>query len=121
IVGSAKDPQFGSLVMVGMGGVYTNYFKDVAFGLAPLSKLEAKTMLEKTKVYTLLKGVRGEAPSDIEAVIDTLLRIALLVNDFSEIQELDINPFFVYEEGLGVSALDVKITLNNFKDEVSTS
>ncbi len=121
IVGSTKDPQFGSLVMVGMGGVYTNYFKDVAFGLAPLSKLEAKAMLEKTKVYTLLKGVRGEAPSDIEAVIDTLLRIALLVNDFSEIQELDINPFFVYEEGLGVSALDVKITLNNLKDEVSNS
>ncbi|MHA1465549.1 MAG: acetate--CoA ligase family protein, partial [Candidatus Heimdallarchaeaceae archaeon] len=121
IVGSSKDPQFGSLVMVGMGGVYTNYFKDVAFGLAPLSKLEAKTMLERTKVYTLLKGVRGEAPSDIEAVIDTLLRIALLVNDFSEIQELDINPFFVYDEGLGVSALDVKITLNDLKEEVSNN
>ncbi len=119
IVGSTKDPQFGPLVMVGMGGVYTNYFKDVAFGLAPLSKIEAIKMLEKTKVYTLLKGVRGEAPSDIEAVIDTLLRIALLVKDFSEIKELDINPFFVYEEGSGVSALDVKITLDNLKNDDS--
>lgn len=112
IVGSKKDPQFGSLVMVGMGGVYTNFFKDVAFGLAPLTKLEAKKMLEQTKVYTLLKGVRGEKPSDIESVIDTLLRIALLVHDFNEIKELDINPFFVYEANQGVSALDVKITLN---------
>ena len=117
IVGSTQDPQFGPLVMVGMGGVYTNYFKDVAFGLAPLSKLEAQHMLQKTKVHTLLKGVRGEKPSDIEAVIDTLLRIALLVRDFNEIKELDINPFFVYEEGSGVSALDVKITLNDLKED----
>ncbi len=112
IVGSMKDPQFGSLVMVGMGGVYTNFFKDVAFGLAPLTKLEAEKMLGQTKVYTLLKGVRGEKPSDIDSVIDTLLRISLLVHDFDEIKELDINPFFVYEENNGVSALDVKITLN---------
>ncbi len=112
IVGSLKDPQFGSLVMVGMGGVYTNFFKDVAFGLAPLTKLEATKMLEQTKIFTLLKGVRGESPSDIDAIIDTLLRISLLVSDFPEIKELDVNPFFVYEENEGVSALDVKITLN---------
>ena len=113
IVGSMKDPQFGSLVMVGLGGVYTNFFKDVAFGLAPLTKLEAEKMLGRTKTYTLLQGVRGEKRSDIPAVIDTLLRIALLVDDFPVIKELDINPFFVYEEGNGVSALDVKITLNS--------
>ena len=111
IVGSMKDPQFGSLVMVGLGGVYTNFFKDVAFGLAPLTKLESEKMLQRTKIYTLLKGVRGEPPSDIAAVNETLLRVSLLVNDFPEIKELDINPFFVYEEGKGVSALDVKITL----------
>jgi len=111
IVGSMKDPQFGSLVMVGLGGVYTNFFKDVAFGLAPLTKLESEKMLQRTKTYALLKGVRGEPPSDIAAVNDTLLRVSLLVNDFPEIEELDINPFFVYEEGKGVSALDVKITL----------
>ena len=111
IVGSMKDPQFGSLVMVGLGGVYTNFFKDVAFGLAPLTKIESEKMLQRTKIYTLLKGVRGEPPSDIAAVNDTLLRISLLVNDFPEIEELDVNPFFVYEEGEGVSALDVKIKL----------
>ena len=111
IVGSMKDPQFGSLVMVGLGGVYTNFFKDVAFGLAPLTKIESEKLLQRTKIYTLLKGVRGEPPSDIAAVNDTLLRISLLVNDFPEIEELDVNPFFVYEEGEGVSALDVKIKL----------
>lgn len=111
IVGSMKDPQFGSLVMVGLGGVYTNFFKDVSFGLAPLTKLEASTILKRTKTYTLLKGVRGEPPSDINAVVDTLLRVSLLVHDFPQIKELDINPFFVYEDGQGVSALDVKITI----------
>ncbi|MCG3215335.1 MAG: acetate--CoA ligase family protein [Candidatus Heimdallarchaeota archaeon] len=112
IVGSMNDPQFGSLVMVGLGGIYTNFFKDVSFGLAPLTVLEAEKMLKRTKTYALLKGVRGEKPSDISAVIDTLLRISLLVNDFPIIKELDINPFFVYEKGKGVSALDVKITLD---------
>ncbi|MHA1202871.1 MAG: acetate--CoA ligase alpha subunit [Candidatus Heimdallarchaeaceae archaeon] len=111
IVGSMKDPQFGSLVMVGLGGVYTNFFKDVAFGLAPLTEMEAATILKRTKTYTLLKGVRGEPPSDINAVVDTLLRVSLLVHDFPQIKELDINPFFVYEDGKGVSAIDVKITI----------
>jgi len=94
-----------------LGGVYTNFFRDVAFGLAPLTRKEAETMLKKTKIYTLLKGVRGEEPSDIAAIIETLLKISLLVSDFPEIKELDINPFFVYAENKGVSALDVKITL----------
>ncbi len=111
IVGSMKDSQFGSLVMVGLGGIYTNFLKDVAFGLAPLTESEAAKLLKRTKVYTLLKGVRGEPPSDIDAVNDTLLRVSLLVHDFPQIKELDINPFFVYEDGKGVSALDVKITI----------
>jgi len=111
IVGSMKDPQFGSLVMVGLGGVYTNFLKDVSFGLAPLTENEASTILKRTKTYTLLKGVRGEPPSDIKAVIDTLVKISILVHDFPQIKELDVNPFFVYEDGEGVSALDVKITI----------
>ena len=78
---------------------------------------EAGEMLKRTKVYTLLKGVRGEKPADVDAVIDTLLRIARLVIDFPEIKELDINPFFVYEKGQGVSALDVKITLEENKKQ----
>ncbi|MHA1399538.1 MAG: acetate--CoA ligase alpha subunit [Candidatus Heimdallarchaeaceae archaeon] len=113
ITGILQDPQFGPLVMIGLGGIYTNFMKDAAFGLAPLTYKEAERVIQKTKTYTLLKGVRGEAPSDIEAVKDTMVRISLLAKDFKEdISEMDINPFFVYEEGKGISAVDVKIVIN---------
>ncbi len=113
ITGILKDPQFGPMVMVGLGGIYTNFMKDAAFGLAPLTYSEAEKVLKKTKTYTLLKGVRGENPSDINAVVDTLVRISLLARDFKDdIKEMDINPFFVYEETKGISAVDVKIVIN---------
>ncbi|MCY3410258.1 MAG: acetate--CoA ligase family protein [Candidatus Heimdallarchaeota archaeon] len=112
ILGTSQDPQFGHLIMIGSGGVYANYVKDIQFGLAPLSVREAKTMFSKTKIHKILEGVRGENPSDISATIDTLLRISQLVTDFPEILELDINPLFVFDKGEGVSAVDVKITLD---------
>ncbi len=113
ITGILKDPQFGPMVMVGLGGIYTNFFKDAEFGLAPMNYKDAENVLKKIKTYTLLQGVRGEEPSDIEAVIDTMVRISLLARDFEEIDEMDINPFFVYEKEKGVSAVDVKITIKN--------
>ncbi len=113
ITGVLQDPQFGPLVMIGLGGIYTNFLKDAAFGLAPLSIKEAKKMLKRIKTYKLLQGVRGEEPSDIKAVVDTIVRISLLAHEFDEIEEMDINPFFVYEEGKGVSAVDVKISLKD--------
>ena len=112
IMGTSQDPQFGHLIMIGSGGVYANYVKDIQFGLAPLSEREARTMFERTKIHKILEGVRGENPSDIKYTIDTLLRISQLVTDFPEILELDINPLFVFEEGEGISAVDVKITLD---------
>ena len=69
-------------------------------------------MMEETKSYSLLQGVRGETPGDIEKVREAILRIGHLVWDFPELQDLDINPIFVYDEGKGCSALDVKITLS---------
>lgn len=112
ILGTSQDPQFGHLIMIGSGGIYANYVKDIQFGLAPLSEREAKTMFEKTRIHKILEGVRGEKPSDIKYTIDTLLRISQLVTDFPEILELDINPLFVFDEGEGISAVDVKITLD---------
>ena len=112
IVGVSKDPQFGHLIMFGLGGVYVNFLKDVSFGLAPLSENEAREMVQRTKAYTLLSGIRGEPPSDIDKVVETLLRISQLVTDFPEIAEIDINPLFVYEKGKGVLALDVKMILH---------
>ena len=111
IVGSSKDPQFGPVIMFGLGGIYVNFLRDVAFRLAPLSRQGAKEMVEETKAYTLLRGIRGEASSDIDSLIDVLLRVSKLVADFPEINELDINPLFVYEEGKGCLALDVKMTI----------
>jgi acetyltransferase len=111
IMGMSQDIQFGPLIMFGLGGIYVNFLKDVSFRLAPLSEPEARKMMEETKAYTLLKGIRGEEASDIEALKEMLLRVSQLVCDFPEIIEMDINPVIVYGEGKGCYALDVKITL----------
>jgi acetyltransferase len=112
IVGMTRDVQFGPLVAFGLGGIYVNLFKDVAFrladGLADAGKIEE--MLTETKAYTLLRGYRGESPRDLGAVVDVIRRTARLVKDFPEINEMDINPLFAYERGL--SALDIKITIS---------
>ncbi len=113
IVGVSRDIHFGPLLMFGLGGIYVNLFRDVSFRLARgivWSELEA--MVAQTRAYALLKGYRGRRPADVDAVIDTLGRVATLVNDFPEIAELDVNPLFAYERGEGVCALDVKITLS---------
>jgi acetyl coenzyme A synthetase (ADP forming)-like protein len=111
IVGCSRDIQFGPLIMFGAGGIFVNYLKDIAFRLAPMTRLDASSLIDETKIGNLLKGVRGELPSDIAAVEETILRISQLVTDFPEIVELDINPAFAYEKGKGVSAVDVKITV----------
>ncbi|MCD6484447.1 MAG: acetate--CoA ligase [Candidatus Odinarchaeota archaeon] len=113
IIGVSKDVQFGHLIMFGLGGIYVNFLKDVSFRLVPLTIREAREMIFETKAGTLLSGIRGEKPSDIKSIVDILLRINQLVRDFPEIVELDINPLFVYDEGKGSLALDVKITLSS--------
>jgi acyl-CoA synthetase (NDP forming) len=112
IIGMSRDPQFGPMIMFGLGGIYVNYLKDVAFRLAPMNERDAQQMMEGTRSYSLLKGVRGEAPADIDALREAILRVGHLVWDFPELKDLDINPIFVYEKGKGCSALDVKITLS---------
>lgn len=110
ILGMSEDPTFGPMLMIGSGGIYANFIKDVSFELAyKFSREDALKMLSKTNMYSLLQGVRGEPPSDIEAIIDVLLKLSQLVNDFPEIVELDINPLLAFVEGC--SAVDIKITL----------
>ncbi len=111
IIGANKDLQFGHLIMCGLGGIYVNFLEDVAFRLNPITRNEALEMLSETKAYKLLKGVRGEPPSDINSLIETILRISQLLKDFPIINELDINPILVNNENEGVSILDMKITL----------
>ncbi|MHA1819646.1 MAG: acetate--CoA ligase alpha subunit [Promethearchaeota archaeon] len=116
ILGMSKDPQWGPLLMVGMGGIYTNFIKDVSFDLAYKYTMDdAYKQLSKTKIYTILRGVRGEPRSDIEAIIDVLRRLSQMVNEIPDIVELDINPLLVFEETKehdGYSAVDIKITIS---------
>lgn len=111
IIGVSRDPQFGPLLMIGSGGIYANFLKDVAFGLAyKFTEEDAKEMLQRTKIFSLLQGVRGEPPSDIEAIIEVMLRLSQLVNDFPDILELDINPLLSFVQAY--SAVDIKITVS---------
>jgi acetyltransferase len=111
IIGMSKDPQFGPLIMFGTGGIYANFMKDVSFALSyNFSKGNANKLIENTKIFSLLQGVRGEQMSDIDSIIDVLLRLSQLVNDFPEIVELDINPLLSFVKGY--SAVDIKITIS---------
>jgi 4-hydroxybutyryl-CoA synthetase (ADP-forming) len=112
ILGSKKDPLFGSLIMFGLGGIYVEVLKDVIFRLAPVGQEEATRMVESIKTVKLLKGVRGEKPSDLQSIIDNLQRLSQLVTEFPEIEEFDMNPLLVFEEGKGACAVDVRMTLS---------
>jgi acetyl coenzyme A synthetase (ADP forming)-like protein len=111
ILGMNRDSQFGPLLMAGLGGIYVEVLKDVSFRLAPVSEEEVREMLQELKSYWLLQGARGERPADIDSVIESMLRISQLVTDFHEINELDINPLRVMEDGKGCLAADARIVL----------
>ena len=111
LVGMNRDPQFGPLITFGLGGIYVESLKDVTFRVAPLSKEEARDMMNEIRAHALLDGVRGMPPADKEAIVDTLLRIGQLVLDFPEIVELDINPLMVYEENQGAIAIDMRLIM----------
>ncbi|MEO0101319.1 MAG: acetate--CoA ligase family protein, partial [candidate division WOR-3 bacterium] len=111
ILGMKRDPQFGSLLMFGMGGTYVEVLKDVSFRVAPIRELSAQTMVREIRGYPILKGFRGEKPSDIERLVEVLERLSQLVTDFDEFEEIDINPFLVFEEGKGAYAIDARIKL----------
>jgi len=118
LVGMNRDPQFGPLVTFGLGGIYVETLKDVTFRLAPFSRQEAEQMLSEIRARALLDGVRGKPPVDKDAIVETLLRIGQLVQDFPEIAELDINPLVVFRRDQGAIAIDMRLVLNK-KDEHS--
>jgi acetyltransferase len=94
-----------------LGGIYVETLRDVTFGVAPLSRQEAEEMLTQVRAHALLDGVRGQPPMDKSAIVDSLLRISQLVQDFPEIIEMDINPLMVYHQGEGALALDMRLVL----------
>ncbi|HUV28568.1 MAG TPA: acetate--CoA ligase [Anaerolineales bacterium] len=112
LVGMNRDPQFGPLVTFGLGGIYVEILKDVTFRIAPFAVQSAEKMLSEIRARALLDGVRGKPPVDKAAIVDTLLRIGQLVQDFPEIVELDINPLMVYPQGMGAIAIDMRLVLS---------
>ena len=111
IIGISEDPQFGPMVMFGLGGIYVEVLKDVSFRIAPISERMAREMISEIKAVKLLTGTRGEKASDIDSIVDVLLRVSQLVTDFPEIVEMDINPLFVKEKGKGAIAGDARIRI----------
>ncbi|NLH72105.1 MAG: CoA-binding protein [Verrucomicrobia bacterium] len=112
ILGMTRDPQFGPMLMFGLGGIFVEVMKDVTFHLAPITSDEAMQMLMGTRSYALLKGARGQAPVDLTALADALQRISQLATDYPEIKELDINPFIVGEVGTEAYVADARMTLS---------
>ncbi len=107
IIGIKEDPQFGKVIMFGLGGIYAEVFKDVSIRVLPITEDDIKEMISETKVYKILSGARGKV-YDIEGIIDTIMKISKLAQK-EDIKELDINPLVVHEHDCIV--LDARILL----------
>jgi acyl-CoA synthetase (NDP forming) len=110
IVGINNDPLFGPALMFGLGGIFTEVLKDVAFRLAPITHSVALEMIRQIKGYPVLTGARGRPPCDVEALANVLCRLSAMAIDLEgELAELDINPLFVLPAGRGAKAGDALI------------
>ena len=109
IIGVNRDPSFGPLLMFGLGGIYVEVLQDVTFRLCPVDHAEARTMMAEIRSFPLLRGARGQAMADLEAVADVIVRVSALAMDFDEIAELDVNPLIVGNRGEGAVAADIRI------------
>jgi acetyltransferase len=113
ILGGKRDPSFGPVILFGLGGIYVEILKESSLRVAPINRSEVEEMISELKSSAILKGVRGEKPSDIQAVAESLLRLSQLMMDFPEIEGIDINPVMVL--GRGAVAVDARILLRDAK------
>jgi len=112
IIGVTEDPQFGHALMFGLGGIFVEILKDVTFRIIPIEEKDAWAMIKSIKGYPILAGARGEAPADMKAIVDMMLKVSQLINDLKDyIKEMDLNPVFVYPEGEGTVIVDARIIL----------
>ena len=102
IIGIMKDPHFGQVIMFGLGGIFVEILKDISFRILPIEERDAREMITEIKGYEILKGARGEASKDIEAIKILLMKISQLALENPEISEIDLNPIFVFENGIQV-------------------
>lgn len=111
ILGGTQDEQFGPVVLAGIGGIFVEILEDVSLRVAPISRLDAEEMLQELKGFPVLKGARGQSPSDLDALVEMLCRLSNLMCEISEIRELDMNPVRVFPKGQGALALDARVIL----------
>ncbi|MBM3154222.1 MAG: acetyl-CoA synthetase [Chloroflexi bacterium] len=109
IIGMTKDPQFGPVLMFGLGGILVEVLKDVSFKIVPLAKRDAREMIREIKGYPLLEGYRGQEPADIPYLEGLILKVSEFVEKTPEIKELDLNPVFAYKDG--AVAVDARVIL----------
>lgn len=109
IIGMSKDPQFGPVLMFGLGGILVEVLKDVSFRIVPLTRRDAGEMIREIKGYPVLEGYRGQEPANIAVLEDMLLKVSDFVENRPEIKELDINPIFAYRDS--ALAVDARVIL----------
>lgn len=114
IIGAIKDPQFGPALMFGLGGIFVEVLKDVSFRVAPITEYDAGEMIKEIKGYPILTGIRGQEPSDLNALKNILLKVSKLVMDYPIINQLDLNPVFSYPKG--AKCVDARIILEEAKN-----
>jgi acetyltransferase len=111
ILGTFQDPKFGPLLMFGLGGIHVEYLKDVTFGIHPITRYDAREMIDSIRGRALLEGARGKPAVDLEVVEDALLRLSQLVGDFPQVDQVDINPFMACPHGQASLAVDARAKL----------
>lgn len=109
IIGSTTDPQFGPVMMFGLGGVFVEVLKDVAFRIVPLEERDARQMVRDIEGFAILEGVRGQPPADTDALERIILQVSQFIAEHPEVEELDLNPVLAYADG--AVAVDARIIL----------
>lgn len=109
IIGAKRDPQFGPVLMFGLGGIFVEVFKDVSFRVAPIGKNDAMEMVSELKAYPILRGIRGRKPSDINSIVDAIVKVSEMMMELPQISEIDLNPTIAYE--VGYKIVDARILL----------
>jgi acetyl-CoA synthetase (ADP-forming) len=109
IVGTSKDPQFGPVIMFGLGGIFVELLKDVSFRVIPVEQRDAQEMIKEIKGYPLLQGYRGKEPANISVLVEIILKISKLIEENPQIKELELNPIFAYRNK--AIAVDARIIL----------
>lgn len=121
IVGTARDLQFGPVIMFGLGGILVEVLQDVSLRILPITRFDAEEMVNEIKGWKILEGFRGKPKADLKAIVDILMKVSRLATDMSEsISELDLNPIIVQSEGRGAKVVDARfVTIGRLLEAVA--